>query len=100
MKFAAIAVAVMFAASPALAQGYGAADSPSANPSAAQPATPATPSANSSNSSADDTRMASNQSKRHQHKKSSATGTQTQSSNPSNTAQESPDASPQAPAQQ
>ena len=94
MKLAAIAVTVIFAASPAWAQGYGAAGSPSANPSAAQPATP---SANSSNST-DDTRMASNQSKRHHHKKSSST--QDQSSNSSNTAKESPDASPQPSAQQ
>src|ERR1044071_9759441 len=97
MKLAAIAVTVMFATSPALAQGYGAAGSPSANPSAAQPATPATPIANSSNST-DDTRMAANQSKRHQHKKSSST--QDQSSNSNNTAKESPDASPQPSAQQ
>jgi len=73
MKFAAIAVTLMFAASPALAQGYGGADN-SSNSSAAVPATPATPSANSS----DDTRMASNQTKHHQHKKSS-TSTQDQS---------------------
>jgi hypothetical protein len=99
MKLAAIAVTVMFAASPALAQGYGAAGSPSANPSAAQPATPATPSANSSNST-DDTRMASNQSKRHQHKKSSSTSTQDQSSTSTNTPQESPGASPQPSGQQ
>ena len=95
MKLAAVAVTVMFAASPALAQGYGAAGSSTANPPAA---TPATPSAKSSTST-DDTRMASNQSKRHQHK-TKKSGSQDQPNNSGNTAQESPGANPQPSAQQ
>ena len=66
MKLTALAVTAMFIAGPALAQGYGA--DTSSNPNAAVPATPATPSANSN----DDTRVASNQAKHRQHKKSSA----------------------------
>ena len=89
MKLTALAVTAMLIAGPALAQGYGA--DTSSNPNAAVPATPATPSANSN----DDTRVASNQAKHRQHKKSSASTQDQMSTSP---AQASPDTSSTPPA--
>ena len=88
MKLTALAVTALFISVPALAQGYGTPDA-SSNSSAAVPATPATPSANSN----DDTRVASNQAKHRQHKKSS-TSTDQMSTSPSQASPSAGDASP------